>query len=102
MVKHRITHSLSDEEAQRMLDAAFVHYRERYPRYQPTLIWHHPKRAELRVHVPGYELAARLSLHPHEVLIELDLPFLLRPFEKRARERIDREAAHWLSRSATA
>jgi hypothetical protein len=100
MLRHSIPHSLSDDEARQMLDAAFAHYHARHPGYHPSLSWLNPRQATLGLRIGGYELSGRLSLRPGEVGIEMDVPLLLRPFQGTVKQRINREAARWLERPA--
>lgn len=96
MVRHAISHALPQDEAQKLIDRAFAHYLERYPKYEPTLHWQDPQHGEICVSIRGYKLHARVVLGPGETVVEMDVPMLLRPFQGTAVRTIEREAQRWL------
>lgn len=96
MVRHSIPHAIGADDARELIDRAFAHYRDRYPKYEPTLKWTEPHRGEIVVSVRGYKLKGRIELAPAAAVIEMDVPMLLRPFQSAALRTIDREATRWL------
>lgn len=96
MVEHSIAHSLELAEARQLIDRAFAHYHERYPKYEPSLHWQDDAHGEIQVSVRGYKLKARLELSTGQATVKADLPLLLRPFQGIVKNAIDREATRWL------
>jgi hypothetical protein len=97
MVRHSIPHALGADDAKQLLDRAFAHYRDRYPKYEPTLHWLDTRRGEIVVSIRGYKLTGRIELAPAAAVIEMHVPMLLRPFQGTAVRAIDREANKWLN-----
>jgi hypothetical protein len=97
MVRHSVPHSLETAAARHLLERAFTHYETRYPAYEPSLSWLEPQRAEVRFSARGIKLAAQVELLPGEVVVEMKVPLLLRPFQGAAIKAIDREVNRWLA-----
>lgn len=96
-MRHSISHSLDVDAARQLVERAFAHYQARHPSYKPTLTWLSPQRGEIRIRVRGHELLAHLELLFGEVVVEMDVPLLFRPFQGTARRVIDREVERWLT-----
>lgn len=79
-----------------LIDEAMAFYKARYPRYSPMLSWLAPDRAEASVHVRGLTLSGQLELRPDALEVAVEVPFLLRPFQKMAIARVEQEVARWL------
>lgn len=100
MLKHEIPHQLDLPTVVNRIDEAFAHYKERFAKYQPMLLWLGTDRAEFGFSARGLSLTGVLAVTPQAVLIAMDVPLLLRMFRGRAIEAVDREAARWLTRPA--
>jgi hypothetical protein len=98
-MKHVIQHDLDTPTAKRVVDRAFAEYQTRYPSYQPTLDWASDRRADVTFNAKGVKLAGAMEIDPGSITLELDVPFLFRPFQKRAMEVIDREVRRWLDKA---
>jgi hypothetical protein len=98
-MKHVIQHDLDMPTAKQVTDRAFAAYQERYPDYQPTLSWVSDRRADVAFSARGIKLGGSMSLEPGSIALDLDVPFLFRPFQKKAVEVIDREVRVWLARA---
>jgi hypothetical protein len=100
-MKHLIRHDLDTPTARRAADRAFAEYRRRYEAYDPTLAWSGETRGDVSFAAKGIKLAGSIVLDPGTITMELDVPFLLRPFQKRALEVIEREVRIWLDKAKT-
>lgn len=98
-MKHVIEHDLDPATAQKVTDRAFAEYRSRYPDYEPTLKWLDAKRADVSFNAKGVRLAGSMAIAERTITLDLDVPFLLRVFQKRAIEVIDREVRAWIARA---
>ena len=49
--------------------------------------------------IKGCHLKPRIRLRPGAIDVEIDIPFLARPFEGKARARIERELALWIDKA---
>lgn len=98
-MKHVIQHDLDTDTAKRVADRAFAEYRNRYPDYQPSLSWVNDRRADVAFNAKGVKLSGAMEIDPGAINLELDVPFLFRPFQKKAIEVIDREVRTWLGKA---
>ncbi|WP_437956907.1 polyhydroxyalkanoic acid system family protein [Sorangium sp. So ce119] len=95
-MKHTIEHDLNDGEAKLATERAIAQYRERYAEYEPFLVWRDEKRAELGFSVKGVKLKGSMELRPGAVDVDLDVPFLMRPFKGIALAAIEKEVRHFI------
>ncbi len=98
-MKHAIPHNLTPEVARGALERAFASYREKYAEYNPTMTWEHDKRAAIGFKVKGVSLDGAIELHPTKMDVELDVPFLFKPFQKKAIEIVEREVRVWIDKA---
>jgi hypothetical protein len=98
-MKHVITHDLDTATAKKVTDKAFAEYQSRFPSYEPQLEWVSDRRADVRISAKGIRLNGAFSIEEHAIELELDVPFLLRPFQKKAVEVIDREVNLWIDKA---
>lgn len=101
-MKHTILHDLDVPTAHRLVDRAFASYEVRYAAYEPVLRWRTDGRADLTLRVKGVPLSGTIVLEDHKLNVAVDVPFVFRPFQKRALEVIDREVRRWLEPSPPA
>jgi hypothetical protein len=99
-VKHRVTHGLSIDDARRVVDEAFAHYRQRYAAFRPTLHWVANDVAEVAFVALGVRVEGTLHLRPGAIELEVDVPLPLRPFGARAVAAVEREVARWANATA--
>lgn len=95
-MKHLIPHDLDMPTAKKVADHAFAEYKGRYPEYQPQLRWVSDALAEITFNAKGIKLNGSFGIEPGNIALDLDVPFLLRPFKSKAIEVIEREVKVWL------
>jgi hypothetical protein len=100
-MKHVIPHDLDLATAKRVVDHAFAEYKSRFAAYDPTLAWTSAKRADIGFNAKGIKLSGNMQVEPKQIDVELDVPFLLRPFQKKALDVIEREVLRWLAKART-
>lgn len=98
-MKHVIAHDLDVPTAKKVTDRAFSEYKARYAQYNPELRWANDRRAEISFHAMGVKLDGAMEVAEKEIALELDVPFLLRPFRKKAIEVIEREVQVWIGKA---
>jgi hypothetical protein len=98
-VKQTIAHDLPMELARLAARAALAHYQARFAHAHITPEWHGADEAVVNFSLRGFHLKPRIRLRPGAIDVEMDVPFLARPFESRARARIGRELALWLEKA---
>lgn len=92
-MKHVIAHPLSQEHAKRVLDEAYVDYARRFHKYAPRLQWLSADQARVSIHALGVQLEGTVRVFERGLEVELEVPFLMRPFVGRAKQAIEREVA---------
>lgn len=98
-MKQTIAHDLPTELARTAAKAALAYYQQRHPNAHITPQWHGLDEAVVTFSLRGFHLKPRIRLRPGAIDVELEIPFLARPFEARARARIESELALWLDRA---
>ena len=98
-MEHVVQHRLDIPTAKKVTDRAFEEYKARYPQYEPTFRWVTDRRAEIGFHAMGVKLKGAMEVAEKAISVELDVPFLLRPFKGKAIEVIEREVKLWVSKA---
>jgi hypothetical protein len=98
-MKHVMKHDLPPDQARKVAEHAFDAYKEKYAKYHPNLTWVSDSRAEASFKAKGISLKGTIELSPGEIAFDLDVPFVLRVFKKRAFEVMDRELRHWVGKA---
>lgn len=98
-MKHEIAHSLDIPTAKKVTDRAFAEYSARYPQYHPTFAWATDRRADIGFNAKGIKLKGSMEVAEGKILMDLDVPFLLRPFKSVAIEVIEREVKVWIGKA---
>jgi hypothetical protein len=98
-MKHVIQHDLDMPTAKRATDRAFEEYSRRYPDYHPSLSWTDERHAEVGFKAKGVKLSGAILLEEKSITLDLDVPFLFRPFQKMALDVIEREVRVWLEKA---
>ncbi len=98
-MKHAIPHDLSPETARRAAEHALQDYCERFAEYHPRATWVDERHADISFRAKGVVLEGGLDVNPDEIVVQLDVPLLLRPFRKRAVSTIDGEVRRWIDKA---
>lgn len=98
-MQHEVHHGLGIELAKRAVRAAWQSYEQRFAKYSPKATWTSDTRAKVSFTAAGATLDGSLEVRERDVVIDLDVPFLLRPFRKQALDVIEREIQHWIGRA---
>ena len=98
-MKHSVPHDLGRERAKQAAEAAFASYAARFAKYQPTAKWTTPDRADISFTAKGITLKGVLEVLPSSIDMDLDVPFLLRPFKDKALGAVDREISVWIDKA---
>jgi hypothetical protein len=98
-MKHSVPHSLGKENAKKAALAALAAYAERYAQYKPTATWTTDDRADVSFTAKGITLHGVLEVRESTIDMDLDIPFLLRPFKDKALGAVEREIARWVDKT---
>jgi hypothetical protein len=91
-----VPHKLDPDGARAAVEKAFDHYRTRYAAYNPKLKWIDDQHAEVSFTAKGVGLVGTLTLGQGQIVMDAKVPFLLRPFTKKAVAVIESELQRWL------
>ena len=98
-MKHSVPHDLGKEQAKKATLAAFESYRQRFAKYNPTATWVTDERADVSFTAKGITLKGSLEVRPSSIDLDLDVPFLLRPFKDKAIAPVQREIETWIGKA---
>jgi len=98
-MKHVINHDLDVATARKVADKAFEEYKKRFPDYSPSVNWTSERRADIGFNAKGMKLNGAMEVAEKAITLELDVPFLFRPFQKKAIEVIEREVQVWIGKA---
>ena len=100
-MRHNIAHQLDLVTARAAARKAVESYGQRFKEYAFTASWVREDRVELGFTVAGRRLEGAMEVLPSRLELELDVPFIFRPFSGKAISIIEREAITWLERAKT-
>ena len=98
-MKHAVPHDLGIEKARTVADAAFDSYKKKLSQYNPSSNWVTDRRAEISFSVKGLTLNGSVELQERSIDMELDVPFLLRPFRGKALSVIEKHIRKWIDKA---
>ena len=98
-MKHNISHDLSDELAKTATVKAFESYQQRFREYDPQVNWTRDDHADISFSAKGIKLEGAIDLSPKQIQIDMSVPFLFKPFQKKAIDVIDKEIHKWIAKA---
>jgi hypothetical protein len=100
-MEHRIEHDLSPELARKAVKGAVTSYSEKLAKYSPSVEWRGEDQVDVGFKAKGVSLSGTLKLVPNAVVVDMDVPFLLRPFKKTALDVIETQVREWVAKAKT-
>jgi hypothetical protein len=97
-MKHTVSHDLGQERAKKVTESALSTYAEKFAKYSPKTTWTSPNRAQIAFSVKGMNLTGSVEVKDSSIDLDLDVPFLLRPFQGQAISVIEGEIKSWLAK----
>ena len=98
-MKHEIPHDLDMKLAKNVAAHAFEEYARRFEDYAPKLEWADDRNAQIEFQIKGLRLQGKIGIRPGAIMLDLEVPFMLRIFKKRAIDVIDREVRAWIDKA---
>lgn len=98
-MKHTVNHGLGKEKAVEVCKKAFDSYKERFAKYNPTANWVSADKANIGFTAKGVSLKGDLEVKDDVIEMELDVPFLLKPFKGKALGVIEEEIQKWVGKA---
>lgn len=100
-MKHSVSHDLGKERAKQVMEAAWQSYSTKFGKYSPSMQWVSDDKAKIGFVAKGISLDGTIQLQANSIDLELDVPFLLRPFQKMAVGVIEGEIKEWIGKAKT-
>lgn len=97
-MKHGIPHDLDHGLAVRATRKALDSYREKFAKYDAKVRWLDDTRGAFTFQAKGLTVEGELLVGVREVVIDLSVPFLLRPFQSLAVDVVEREVKAWIAK----
>lgn len=98
-MKHSVPHSLGKEMARKVTRAAVDNYKSRFAEYSPTATWKTDDQAQIGFSVKGMSLKGGITVTDSTIDLELEVPFLLKPFQGKALGLIQNEINDWIGKA---
>lgn len=98
-MKHTVPHKLGREKARKVADSAFESYKSRFTEYNPSSRWVTDDRAEISFRVKGMTLSGNVEVKDEAFEMDLEVPFMLRPFKGTALSVIEGEIKKWIGKA---
>jgi hypothetical protein len=99
VMKHVVNHDLGQARAKQAAVAALNNYSEKFAKYSPKVDWTSENKAQIAFNVKGMSLAGALEVLDRTIELDLDVPFLLRPFKGQALQVIETEIKEWIEKA---
>jgi hypothetical protein len=97
-MKHSVPHDLGQERAKKVTEQALGSYAAKFAKYAPKTTWTGDNKAQISFSVKGMTLNGAVEIKDKSIDMELDVPFLLRPFQGQAISVIEGEIKEWLAK----
>jgi Putative polyhydroxyalkanoic acid system protein (PHA_gran_rgn) len=98
-MKHSVAHDLGQERAKKVAESALAAYAQKYANYSPQVTWKGANQADISFKVKGMSLSGSLEVLPKSIDLDIDVPFLLRPFKSQALGVIEGEIKDWIKKA---
>ena len=98
-MKHAVPHDLGQERAKKVAESALASYAEKFAKYEPRVSWIAEHKAQISFNVKGMKLSGEVEVLDRSIDLDLEVPFLLRPFKGQAINVIEGEINDWIQRA---
>jgi Putative polyhydroxyalkanoic acid system protein (PHA_gran_rgn) len=98
-MKHSVPHTVGKEMAQKVARQAFEAYKVRFSEFSPETTWLGEDKAKISFSAKGMSVKGQVAVTEKAIDIDLEVPFLLRPFQGKAIELIEREIKTWIGKA---
>ena len=85
--------------ARKVAHSAFEAYKARFTDYSPTTHWKTDDRADISFSVKGMTLKGGVEVTDKSIDLELEVPFILKPFKGKAMGIIENEIKEWIAKA---
>jgi hypothetical protein len=94
-----VPHDLSFDLAKKAADAALQSYKQRFPDYDPQVTWSDEKTAHVALKAKGMAMKGIFEINADNIAMDMEVPFLLKPFKQKALEVIEEQIKMWIAKA---
>jgi hypothetical protein len=98
-MKHSVPHDLGQDKAKKAAEAALAQYSQKFAQYSPKTQWVSENKANISFNIKGVMLSGTMEVLANAIEMDLDVPFLFRPFKGKALGIIEGEIKDWIARA---
>ena len=98
-MQHVVKHNLDNATAKLAAQKAYESYSERFAKYKPTAEWTSDTHCDVTFTVKGITVEGSIDMRPGHIDMDLDVPFLFRPFKTLALDYTEKEIRTWIERA---
>jgi hypothetical protein len=98
-MKHQVPHALGQQKAKQVAIQALASYQKRFAEYDPRVEWTGDSCAKIGFSVKGLKLNGAIEVFADKFDLDLDVPFILRPFRGKALSVIEEEIKKWIAKA---
>lgn len=98
-MQHDIKHGLEQQKAQEVAQKAVQSYAERFAQFDFQHNWVDDSKVNLSFAVMGKRLEGSLSVLADVLRFEMEVPFMMRVFSKKAVEIVEKETQAWIAKA---
>ncbi|AWV88196.1 polyhydroxyalkanoic acid system family protein [Bradymonas sediminis] len=98
-MKHVIPHGLSIGLAEKATHKALETYAEKFAQYNAKVDWQGERKATVSFSVKGVSLSGDVEVDENNIALDMSVPFLLKPFQKKAVAVVDEQVKDWIGRA---
>src|SRR5688572_7733370 len=98
-MKHLVHHGLGQDRAKQVAESAIKSYEAKFSEYLPRSTWKSATHADISFSVKGMKLNGALEIRENDFELDLDVPFLLKPFKGKALSVIEEEIKKWVEKA---
>ena len=98
-MKHVIKHDLDFELAKKAAVKAAERYTAKFAKYDAKTEWTSDTHADISFKVKGLDLSASMDLEPNQMSVDMEVPFLLRPFKRKALSVVEEVIQKWINKA---
>ena len=97
-MKHSVPHDLGTDRAKRVTQKAWESYSQKFSEYSPKMTWVTDNQAKIGFKAKGISLDGEIEVRESTIDLDLDVPFLLKPFRGKAISVIEKEINAWIAK----
>ncbi len=98
-MKHIVRHDLSPELAKKAAEGAIERYTKKWEKYDARAEWKSDTHAEVSFKVKGIHATATVDLEPNQLVMDMSVPLILRPFKNKALNVIEEVVQKWVRKA---